>query len=98
MVNVGRDDHPPAGGLRPYQLDGYFLALSDVLHLAGHEAFARVVHLGPNRITLALGNPFFTHVRIIPVASDWHHDQSFPWHTHESPEHPAHAFRPAHAP
>ena len=45
-----------------------FLAPGDILHLFGDDALARVVHLRPNRIALALRHPFCSHDRIITHA------------------------------
>src|SRR5581483_271386 len=46
MVDVGRDDRPPAPDLVPDELRIEPLANGDELHLLGDLATARVVHLG----------------------------------------------------
>ena len=57
MVDVGGNDHPAARDFGADQFGGQVLALGDILHLAGDDALAGIVHLCPDRIVLALRPP-----------------------------------------
>ena len=45
VIQVRRDDHPPASHLGPDELGGKLLPARDVLHLLRHDALAGEVHL-----------------------------------------------------
>ena len=62
VAEVGGDDHAAARHLGADGFGRKVFALRDVLHFAGDDAAAGVVHLCANCVVLAFGYPFFTHV------------------------------------
>ena len=46
MIDVGGNDHAPAGDFIAHQFGRKLLAVGDVGHLLGDHALARIVHLG----------------------------------------------------
>ena len=57
MIDVRRDDRPPARDLAPHELGGHPLAQRDELHLLGDLPAARELHLRDHRAAAARRDP-----------------------------------------
>src|SRR5215831_10042300 len=61
VMDVGRDDHPPARDFAANQFRRKILAPGDVMHLLGDDALPRVVHLRADPVVFSFCYPFFAH-------------------------------------
>jgi hypothetical protein len=60
-MDVGGDDHPPAGDFVANNIGRQPFARRDVFHLFGDPPLPPIVHLCADLVVHALRNPFFSH-------------------------------------